>query len=261
MFQHSSTNPFPPTEGNQGTMASDIRTDRVTLAVDDGTSMGAYVASPAVAKRSPGMILVPEALGVNEQMRGLADRWAREGFVAICPDVFHRTSPGFESEQLDMNVLMPLIRSMTSDGMISDVRACFDWLRAQADVDDTKICAVGFCLGGRAVYLANSELPLAAAISYYGGSIAPNLLDRAPRLHGPHLFFWGGKDKGIPPEQHRAVADALRSAGRTFVDVEFFEANHGFFNERLPERYNPSAAKQSWAMGLEFVRDAIGTSS
>jgi carboxymethylenebutenolidase len=242
-------------------MASDIRTDRVTLAVDDGTSMGAYVASPGVAKRAPGIILVPEALGVNAQMRGLADRWAREGFVAITPDVFHRTSPGFESEELDMNVLMPLIRSLTSEGLISDVRASFDWLRAQADVDDAKICALGFCLGGRAVFLANSELPLAAAVSYYGGSIAPGLLDRASRLHAPHLFFWGGKDKNIPPEQHRAVSDALRAAGHPFVDVEFFEANHGFFNERLPERYHPAAARQSWALVLEFVRDAMGLTS
>lgn len=242
-------------------MASEIRTDRVTLAVDDGTSMGAYVATPAVAKRAPGMILIPEALGVNEQMRGLTDRWASEGFVSICPDVFHRKSPGFESEQLDMTTLMPLIRSLTMDGLISDVRASFEWLRTQADVDATKICAVGFCLGGRAVYLANSELPLAAAISYYGGGIAPALLDRAPRLHAPHLFFWGGKDANITPEQHRAVSDALRAAGRTFVDVEFFEANHGFFNERLPERYHPQAAKQSWALGLEFVRDAIGAAS
>jgi carboxymethylenebutenolidase len=197
-----------------------------------------------------------EALGVSSQIRGLVDRYAREGFVAIAPDLFHRTKPGYEATTIVMDEIMPMINSMTTEGMIADASAAHEWLSKQSYAAANSIAAVGFCLGGRAAFLANAELPLAAAISYYGGRIAPALLDYAQRLHGPHLFFWGGIDAGIPPEQHRAVADAVRSAGKKFVDVEFSDANHAFFNEQV-DRYNAPAARQSWALGLAFLKENL----
>lgn len=233
--------------------------DWVTLAVDDGTEARAYVARPPGAGPHPGLILIMEACGVNSQIRGVAQRYAAQGYVVIAPDMFHRVEPGFESSVMDWNVLKPLVMSLTTDGFVSDTKAAYGWLMSQSDVDSSKIASVGFCLGGRAAYLANSELPLAASVSYYGGGIAPNLLDRAPRLHGPQLFFWGGKDANIKPEHTRAVADALRAAGKTFVNVEFSDANHGFFNEQVADRYHPSAARESWAIAVRFLEDALGT--
>lgn len=230
----------------------------LNLKVEDGTGMRAYVARPKNGGPHPGMMVLMEALGVNAQIRGVADRYAEElGFVAIAPDLFHRIHPGYEAEALDRDVIMPMIRKLTTEGLLADTRAAYGWLTSQKDVDTSKIATMGFCLGGRAAYLANSALPLAAAISYYGGSIAPSLLDRAAQLHGPHCFFWGGIDQGIPPEQRRAVADAVRAAGKKFVDVEFSDANHQFFNERV-DRYNAAAAAQSWALGREFLRAALG---
>ena len=230
----------------------------VRLQVDDGGEMRAFVARPEGPGPHPGMLVLQEALGVNDQIRGVAERWAREGYVAVAPELFHRTAPGFEASVLDMAVLMPLIRSITTDGLEADVRATHAWLASQPDVDSARVAAVGFCMGGRAAYVANSVLPLAASISYYGGSIAPSLLDRAPRLHGPQLYFWGGKDANIPPEQHRAVTDATRAAGKPFVDVEFSEANHGFFNEQIPGRHDPAAAAQSWALSVAFLAQTLG---
>lgn len=227
--------------------------DQVTLPVRDGSEMRAFVARPAGKGPFPGMLLFQEALGVNSQIRGVAKRWAAEGYLVVAPELFHRIAPGFERSALDMNELMPMIKQLTIDGMVADIHATHYWLSAQRDVDSKRLAALGFCMGGRAAYLANSEVALAAAVSYYAGSVAPNLLDRATRLHGPHLFFWGGIDQGIPPEQHRAVADAVRAAGKTFVDVEFSDANHGFFNDQLPERYNRNAAEQSWAIATAFL--------
>jgi carboxymethylenebutenolidase len=231
--------------------------NRHILSVDDGTEISCYVSLPANPGPRPAILVLQEALGVNSQIRRLADRYASLGFVAIAPDLFHRVSPGFERTELNMDEVMPLIRSLTTDGLIADLRATLGWLTSLPNVDSDRIASVGFCMGGRASYLANSALPIAAAISYYGGSIAPGLLDRAASMHGPHLFFWGGLDRGIPPEQHRAVADALRAAGKQFVDVEFSDCNHGFFNEQWTERYNESAARQSWAMGIAFLEDTL----
>lgn len=230
----------------------------VTLAVDDGTPMRAFIARPSGPGPHPGLIVIMEAMGVNAQIRGVATRYAEQGFLVIAPDVFHRVEPAFEASVLDWPTLMPLVQSLTTDGLVADMRAAHGWLVAQPDVDRTKTAALGFCLGGRAAYLANSELPLAASVSYYGGGIAQSLLDRAPRLSGPQLFFWGGKDANITPEHTRAIVDALRAAGKTFVNVEFSDANHGFFNEQIEGRHHPASARESWALALRFLNDSLG---
>jgi carboxymethylenebutenolidase len=141
--------------------------------------------------------------------------------------------------------------------LIADAAAAFGWLTSEGGVPGDKVAAVGYCMGGRTVFLANTSLPLVAAISYYAGGIVGDILARASSLHAPQLFFWGGRDKGIPPQQHRALTDALRAAGRKFVDVEFSDCNHAFFNEQA-DRYNEAAAKQSWAIGVAFLEETLG---
>lgn len=226
----------------------------ITLPVSDGTQMRAYTARPTNAARRAGMIVFPDAFGLHEHNVAIVDAWAERGFVAIAPELFHRTAEGQPGEYGDIAAVMPHVRMLTSDGLIADATAAFDWLATEGGIDRARIAAVGFCMGGRTAFLANSALPLAASISYYGGSIAPALLDRTATLHGPQLFFWGGEDKGIPPEQHRGVADALRAAGKRFVDVEFSWANHGFATEHRPDA---AAAHQAMALAMAFLDDAL----
>lgn len=235
-----------------------IESSRVALAVEDGTEMSAYVSYPASVGPRPGIMLFHDAFGVNHHLRALADRYAGLGFAAIAPELFHRTSPGFERSALVLDEVMPIIESLTTEGLVADASAAYNWLASAGGASAERVAAVGFCMGGRTTFIVNGALPLAAAICYYGGGIAPALLDVAPSLHGPHLFIWGGEDSGIPPQQRRAVADALHAAGRQFVDVVFSGCNHGFSNEGWPERYNPAAARQSWALGSAFLEDALG---
>ena len=89
-------------------------------------------------------------------------------------------------------------------------------------------------MGGRVSFLANSALPLKAAISFYGGGIVPALLPRAAQQHGPILFFWGALDSHIPKEHIRAIIDAMQEAKKTYVNVEFSDADHGFFCDARP---------------------------
>jgi carboxymethylenebutenolidase len=234
-----------------------IKVKQVTLTPDDGGEMHAYVSHQSKAGPHPGILVLQEALGVNSQIRGVADRYAELGFVAVAPDLFHRIKPGYEADTIVTEEVMPLVQALTTEGLISDVTAAFEWITSEGKVSAVQTAAVGYCMGGRAAYLANSALPLGAAISYYGGRIAPTLLDRASTLHASQLFFWGGKDLGIPPEQHRAVIDALRVAKKEFVDVEFSECGHAFFNEQT-DRYNAAAAHQSWAIGIAFLEEELG---
>ena len=121
------------------------------------------------------------------------------------------------------------MQALTPDGLIADATAAYDWLQKNPRVLPNATASVGYCMGGRMSFLANSALPLKAAISYYGGGIAPSLLPRVPQLHAPMLFFWGVLDTHIPPEQIRAVMDAMKEAKKTYVNVEFSDADHGFF--------------------------------
>ncbi len=119
------------------------------------------------------------------------------------------------------------------------------------------VSCVGFCMGGRAAFVAASLLPLRAAVSFYGAGIAPGLLERAPQVRAPLLFFWGGRDAHIPPEHVSETARALRAAGKSFVSVEFSRADHGFFCDARPS-YDAGAARQAWAHTIEFLKTYSG---
>jgi carboxymethylenebutenolidase len=231
---------------------SALRTEKVTLQVGDGTSMDAYIATPVDGGKLPGLLVFQEAFGVNAHIRDVTERFAKQGYVAIAPELFHRTARGFDGAYDDFPACMPHMQALTPDGLIADARAAFDWLQKSPRVAPNATASVGYCMGGRTSYLANSELPLKAAISYYGGGIAPSLLPRVPELHAPMLFFWGVQDAHIPPDQIRSVMDAMKEAKKTYVNVEFSDAGHGFFRD-VHFSYREAAAKQSWDLSLRFL--------
>jgi carboxymethylenebutenolidase len=227
--------------------------ERIELAVSDGTKMAAYVSRPEGARSTtPGILVFQEAFGVNAHIRDVAQRFANLGFTVIAPELFHRTAP----EGAEFSYADPAFRShldaLTTEGLLADIQAAYDWLSREPNVDRDRIASIGFCMGGRASYLANSEVALKAAASFYGGGIN-NLLDRVQAQHGPLLMFWGGRDQHILPENYRAVADALTQAGKTHEQVVFSQADHAFFNDQRPA-YEPGSARQAWALTLEFLR-------
>ncbi len=229
-----------------------IHTENVELAVGDGTSMRAYVASPRDGASVAAIMVFQEAFGVNAHIRDVAERFAGLGLIAIAPELFHRTGPGFEGSYDDFPAVREHTGALTREGLEADIDATYRWIQEHPKCDPQDVAAVGFCLGGRVAYLANARTPLRAAISFYGGGIAPDLLPLASRQHGPLLMFWGGKDQHILPEQYRAVADALSQAGVTNEQVVFGQADHGFFCDKRAS-YNPIAARQAWALVREFL--------
>jgi carboxymethylenebutenolidase len=227
----------------------------VTLQVADGNNMAAYTSSPInVAGKLPAIIVLQEAFGVNHHIRKVTERFAKEGFAAISPELFHRTAPkGFEGDYTDFSTVAPHTKALTNEGLESDLKAAYQWLTEQKNVDIDKIYAIGYCMGGRASFLANAILPLRAAVSYYGGGL-DTLADKAPDLHGKHLFFWGGLDKHIKSENIHTVIKAVEAAGKDFITVKISYADHGFnCDERAS--YNEAASKEAWALTLAFLQD------
>jgi len=234
-----------------------IKTEWITLKVADGTAMRVYVARPEDSNPYPGLLVYHEAFGVNAHIRDVTERFAREGYLALAPDLFHRTAPGFEGTYDKFDLARPHVIALTHQNLEADARSAYEWLRAQPASQGRQIACVGFCMGGRVAVLTNVVLPVSAAISFYGGGIAPNpfspgLLDRAGDLHAPQMLLWGGLDKHLGPEVTRAVTEAIRAAGKPFVNVEFSDADHGFFCDARSS-YNPNAARQAWALALAFL--------
>jgi carboxymethylenebutenolidase len=234
-------------------MATAIAKEKVELRVGDGTKMGTYVARPEGEARG-GVLVFQEAFGVNHHIRNVTERFAAEGYVAIAPELFHRTAPaGFEGSYSDFPAVMPHVKAVTPEGAEADIRAAYDWLGSAAKVQASEISCVGFCMGGRVSFIANSAVRLRAAVSFYGGGIAPALLDRAAKVQAPSLLIWGGLDKHIPTEQRRDVTDALSAEKKIYVNVEFSNADHGFFCDERPS-FELKSARQAWALTLEFLR-------
>jgi carboxymethylenebutenolidase len=234
----------------------EITTQQTEVPVSDGTKMTLHWAGPSDGGAGPGMIVLQEAFGVNSHIRDVVARFAALGFWAAAPELFHRTGPHFEGSYTDFSTAMPHMKAITQATLEADNRATFDWLKSQPKVIPDKIAAIGFCLGGRATFIANAILPLRAAISFYGGGIAPDLLPLANQQHGPILLFWGGLDQHNPTVKTRAVADALTQARKSHVHVEFSDADHGFFCDER-KQYNPVAAVEAWALCLAFLKNRL----
>jgi carboxymethylenebutenolidase len=228
----------------------------VQLGVSDGTTMAAYVARPDGKGTHPGIMVFQEAWGVNAHIRSVAERFAREGYTAIAPELFHRTGPGFEGAYTNFEETRPHSGALTNPNLDADIQAAFTWLQNDPATDGGKVVSVGFCLGGRVSLFANSTVPVTAAASFYGGGIAPSNLERVAKVRAPMLFFWGGLDKHIGPDAVAAVAGAFRSAGKPFINVEISDADHGFFCDARAS-YNRKAATEAWSLLTAFFRENL----
>jgi carboxymethylenebutenolidase len=233
-----------------------MRTETIVLRIEDGTQMNAYVAMPTAPGNYPAVMVFQEAFGVNHYIKDIAHRLVAEGYIAIAPELFHRTAdPGFDMPYTEFPKVMPHLQALTTEGMIADCSASYNWLRLQPEVLANKIACIGFCMGGRVSFLANTAMKLSGAISFYGGGMHM-LAERATESGSPLLLFWGGKDHHIKPEHIKTVTDALTAAGKNFVNVVFSEADHGFFcNER--SAYHAESSHEAWGMVREFLKTKL----
>lgn len=230
--------------------------EAVMLSVADDTLMRAYVARPP-GKPVCGIIVLQEAFGIKEYIQRIVLQFSHQGYLAIAPELFHRTAPpGFIGSYGDYHGVQPHMQALTDENLVLDMQAAFEWLGKEGAFPRKKIAAIGFCMGGRAAFLANAELPLGAAVSFYGGGIAQSLVSRAKDLKAPHLLIWGGKDTHITPGDRRSVTDALTAANKDFVTSTFSEGGHGFACDAR-DAYHASSARLAWALTDDFLSEHL----
>jgi carboxymethylenebutenolidase len=243
----------------------EITTERVEVPVD-GAVMKAYLARPAQGGPHPAVVVWMEIFGVNAHIRDVTERVAREGYVALAPNFFHRTGPDLDVGYDDAGRTEGFkhLQRLQADQMVADARAALAWLRARPDVRGDRIGAMGFCIGGHMTYLTACETDVKAAASFYGGGIAapqgpggaPSTIGRTPGIKGRILCLFGAKDAMIGRDQVDAIRKALADAGAKHEIVVYDGADHGFFCDQRVT-YHEAYAKDAWERVKRLFRDEL----
>ncbi len=243
-----------------------IQTERVQIPLAGGGSMGGYLARPEDGEVRPAVLVFMEIFGINSHIRDVVERVAREGYVALAPDYFHRSGPGAEYRYDDEGFAkgMVLLNALKADEMISDARDSLAWLRGRSDVRGDRIGAMGFCIGGHMTYLTACESDVAAAASFYGGGIAApqgpggaqGTLERTGKIKGRILCLFGAEDSLIPSDQAEAIKASLGEQGVRHETVVYDGADHGFFCDQRAS-YQEKAAADAWERVKRLFREEL----
>jgi carboxymethylenebutenolidase len=226
----------------------------VDIPVWDGTKVPAYVAWPA-GPFATAVIVAHELFGVTPEITGVADDFARAGYLAIAPEFYHRAAPPgrwLARDDAGREEGFGYLRQLTRQHAIDDVAACLGW--AREDGGTTRNGIVGFSAGGHLAYLAACVLPIDRAAVLYGGWIPTTdiplsqptpTLDLTSRITGRLLYLVGEDDFLITAQQRRAIADALRAAGSGHEMVSYPGTAHAFWWPGTPQ-FNAKARADAW---------------
>lgn len=230
------------------------------------TGIEGYAAMPKGKGPFPAVLVFMEAYGVTGHVRGVCDRLAEKGIAALAPDFFHGQIIAYN----DMQGAMAKIATLKDEVLLQESVAGLDWLAAQGQVQANALGVIGFCMGGRLAYLINCRYPsrLKAAVSFYGGAIAPEASgpDRFGRtppigetasMQAPLFLGYGADDQGIPPAEHARVVSALSAAKKRYALNVYPGAGHAFLCEERAA-YAPAAAALAWRDALDFLAAQLG---
>jgi carboxymethylenebutenolidase len=197
----------------------------------DGHEFRAWLSPPAGTPRGA-IVIVQEIFGINSHIRAVTDSYAAEGYVAIAPSLFDRVRKGIELDYspASMQEGRGYVAQLKHDQIMKDLSAAIAVVRHSG-----RLGMVGFCWGGKLTYLAACELPIAAGVAYYGGSIASSL-DKKPVR--PMMYHFGAEDPHIPLSD----VDAIKAANPEGVFHIYPGAGHGFNCDQRSSYHAPSAA-------------------
>ena len=216
----------------------------------NGTTAGGYLAVPD-GGRGPGVVVLQEWWGLVPQIKGVCDRLASEGFVALAPDLYH----GEMAEHTEMDRAGELMTSLPPDRAARDMSAAIDHLLSLDATSGNTVGVIGFCMGGMLTLLiaAQEGDRVAAAVPFYGAPLG----DGAPDWSGLTAAVEGHlaeNDDFFPPEAINALGAELREAGRDVVFHVYEGTGHGFANEENPlGTWDEAAAATAWARTLAFL--------
>ena len=217
-------------------MGTDIR-----LKAEDGHEFGGYHALPPDEPKG-GIVVCQEIFGVNQHIREVCDDFASEGYLAIAPALYDRSSRkdcqlNYVPEDVELG--RKLREEFAWDDTVKDVDAVVKLLQAEG----VKVGTVGYCWGGTISFLAATRLSINGAVVYYGGQIIPYVDEKA---NCPLLMHFGKEDQSIPLDDVDRIRESHPDA-----EVYLYDAGHGF-NCDHRTAYDESSAKTARKRTLEF---------
>ncbi|MBW8849035.1 MAG: dienelactone hydrolase family protein [Burkholderiales bacterium] len=249
---------LPVTAQTITTDSAGLEVGSVNIPVGD-FQMPAYRAAPAGKKNLPVVLVACEIFGVHEHIADVCRRLARQGYLAIAPELFARH--GNAGAYTDIPKLISEVVAKAADAQVNgDLDATVAWAAAHGG-DTARLAITGFCWGGRTVWsYAAHNAKLNAAVAWYG-PVARNyhagdqtVIERAASIKAPVLGLYGAADGGIPVETLTQLEAALKAAGNTRCEfVVYPDTPHGFYADYRPS-YRPAAAEGGWKRCLAWFK-------
>ena len=239
--------------GSDGLVAGEVQ-----VPVADGHLPG-YRARPAGTGPFPIVLVIEEIFGVHEYIRDVCRRLAHQGYVAVAPELYARIAD--LSTYTDASRIVTEVISKAPDPtVLSDLDSTAAYAATEGG-DAGRLGVVGFCRGGRDVWLYAEHNPLLrAAVAFYGPVNTPatpiqphSPLDLAAQLHCPLLGLYGGQDTSIAQTDVRAAQAKAQAAGRTVEIVVYPDAPHGFHADYRPS-YRAADAMDGWSRALAWLK-------
>jgi carboxymethylenebutenolidase len=217
----------------------------------------AYFSRPVSTNAYPGVVVIHEWWGLNDQIKGVTDRLAAEGYLAIAPDLYRGKVP------TDAGYAHDLMRGVNENWAVGVIEGAATWLRA-TDARERRrspgqrmpIATVGFCFGGRLSLASALKGADTQAMVMFYGSVETDA-KALEAIAVPVLGIFGNEDRGIPLDQVKAFEAALKAAGKKATVLVYTGVGHAFFNEERPG-YDPDIAIDAWERTTMFLRDSLG---
>ena len=222
-----------------------IKTESVQFDANGGRAPG-YLARPDDNVSHPGVVVIQEWWGLEPHIKDVAARFAREGFVALAPDLYRGVvvSEPDEARKLAMG--------LDREQAARDIQGALSYLKGLASVVPKRMGVVGFCMGGSlALFTACRSPDVGAAAVFYGGMMPAD--EDLARLSAPVLGLYGEEDAGIPLASVEKLRETLQRAGKTHKIHVYPGAGHAFFNDTRPS-HRPEAARDAWERTLAWFQ-------
>lgn len=237
-----------------------MRAETTWLEGSGGDRIEAYLAEPLDQRPTGGIVVIHHMPGYDEGTKEITRRFAAEGYLAICPNLYTREAPGASPD--DAAAAARAQGGVPDERLVGDVAACAQKLR-QMPQSNSKVGVIGYCSGGRQAFLAACSLPLQAAIDCYGAFVVGTppegmplkvgpIADKAPQLSCPLLGLFGADDQHPSPAEVQELDAILTAAGKPHEFHSYEGAGHAFFSTDRPS-YRPEAAKDGWQRIWTFL--------
>jgi len=210
----------------------------------------AHTCQGYLAGQGPAVVVIQEWWGLVPHIEEVVERFAREGFLAIAPDLFHGKTTKSPDDA------GKLVMELDVDRAVAEIIGAGNYLLQRPECTSKQYGVVGFCMGGGlAQFAAVNDPNVGAAVSFYGGF--KKVVTDWEKLNAPLLLIYGEDDKGVPADKGRELGAKLQKMGKNAEVVTYPHAKHAFFNDHRPEVFHAEAAADAWKRTVELFRRAL----